>query len=365
MVIIAGWRVIERRAAQYFAAFLFLLCLIGSAPAQTLNDSSSLEKRCLQEAWLFRQDSSFYFDKWDLITATVDSLQSPHAHAWAHNTQAAQDLKDALALSTQDSVNGFPKPGDIRLPSEAIHTAHDLGRAHYRVYQDNLETNALNVALNSYRLALNLIDSLCLSQSHRESQSHVAEINDEVFAEMMDLLYLMYEKTQNPKLWEEMWYVSERNRSFQLFQSMLNSQKISSSSDAPFHQTYGPTPIADIQAQLLPDEHMLSYMYGKEKVWAMKLNAHDLKVQSVGSVESVDEGVQNMRKALTTYWEGRQTCQDTSENGCDSVGATAFTQQAHNVYHQIWRPSFDENGSFPQRVIVIPHGQLYLLPFGT
>ncbi|MEO1805806.1 MAG: CHAT domain-containing tetratricopeptide repeat protein [Bacteroidota bacterium] len=280
-------------------------------------------------------------------------------------TQAAQGLKDALALSTQDLVNGFPKAGDIRMPFEAIHTAHYLGRAHYGVYQENLETNALSAALNSYRLALNLIDSLRLSQSHRQSQSHIAEINDEVFAEMMDLLYLMYEKTQNPRLWEEMWYVAERNRSFQLFQSMLRIQKASSTSDAPFHQTFAPTPIADIQAQLLPDEHMLSYMYGTEKVWAMKLNAHDLKVQSVGSVESVDEGVQNMRKALTSYWEARQTCQDTSENGCDSVGATAFTQQAHNVYRQIWRPSFEENGSFPQRVIVIPHGQLHLLPFGT
>ncbi|MEO0583446.1 MAG: CHAT domain-containing tetratricopeptide repeat protein [Bacteroidota bacterium] len=280
-------------------------------------------------------------------------------------TQAAQGLKDALALATRDSVDGFPRAGDIRMPFEAIHTAHYLGRAQYGVYQENLETNALGAALNSYRLALNLIDSLRLSQHHRESQSHVAEINDQVFAETMDLLYLMYEKTQNPKLWEEMWYVAERNRSFQLFQSMLKVQKVSASSDAPLHQTFAPTLIADIQAQLLPDEHILSYMYGKEKVWAMKLSTQDLKVQSVGLVESVDEGVQKMRKALTSYWEAMRTCQDTSGNGCDSVGATAFVQQAYDVYRQIWRPSFDENGPFPQRVIIIPHGQLHLLPFGA
>ncbi|MEL6134067.1 MAG: CHAT domain-containing protein, partial [Bacteroidota bacterium] len=253
---------------------------------------------------------------------------------------------------------------EVSTTFKAIHTAHHLGRTQYEAYKQTKEFATLNQAIRSYRLVLDLFDSLRLSQPFREHQDHVAKINDEVFAETMDLLHLLYIRTQNPAWKAEMWQVAERHRSFQLFQAIMRiHQEQSPNQHLAYKQAVDPIPIEKLQANLGPEEHMLAYMYGNKTVWAMKLTSSELDVVEVGVISELEEKIKKLRGALSDYGEVYLTCKDTTRSECDSAYTGMYIQEALSLFQQLWEPLFDSTGLFPQRVILIPHGQLHLLPF--
>ncbi|MGB3588460.1 MAG: tetratricopeptide repeat protein, partial [Tunicatimonas sp.] len=112
--------------------------------------------------------------------------------------------------------------------------------------------------------------------------------------------------------------------------------------------------LADVQANLPANTTLLSYFLGDSSLFAFGISSNKIVVDSVANLTAFKQDLDNVLSFIRHYdWEAIK----------DSENTQRWTQSSYALYQQLIKNLLDSLGSNPEKLVVIPDGQLGYLPF--
>lgn len=114
------------------------------------------------------------------------------------------------------------------------------------------------------------------------------------------------------------------------------------------------TSLSDVQANLPTNTALLSYFLGDSSLFAFGVSSDKIVIDSIANLTALKQDLDNLLSFVREYdWEAIK----------DSGNTQQWTQSSHALYQQLVKNILDLLGSNPEKLIIIPDGQLGYLPF--
>ncbi|MEO1054889.1 MAG: CHAT domain-containing tetratricopeptide repeat protein [Bacteroidota bacterium] len=142
-----------------------------------------------------------------------------------HTSNAINSYQKALFVSTGDphSSKGVfknPKIGDIEFRVEAVQILRAKGDALKCLYINDQDLKYLEASLETYLLAIDLLDKVRIGYNREASKKDFTEKNGAIFDGAIDVAQLLFKTTSDEKYLHQAFEIAERAKAFILNQSL-------------------------------------------------------------------------------------------------------------------------------------------------
>ncbi|MEO1450249.1 MAG: CHAT domain-containing tetratricopeptide repeat protein, partial [Bacteroidota bacterium] len=272
----------------------------------------------------------------------------------------------------------------------------------------------MEASLASYRRGAELVDTLRLHYGHPESRHTLAGEARSTYNGGIQTAWRLYRVQQDSRFLDDVFYFAERNRSMELMQTLHQNQALQyagipknlldevrklgtliaarekqmyeaeaegeevppSWSDEIFDLQveydalmdrleqdfpdyyalkYGRAlpALSQIQAALPEDCAMLNYMQAGQNIFGLMLDKRGAHMVDLGSSQEIDSLVLDLRRAVPTPVDGGREWTSNQK---------ILLESSHALFQRLLAP-FKALGPLPTQLIIVPQGNLSLVPF--
>ncbi len=207
------------------------------------------------------------------VTSTIYWQWGKLLNKQARNEEAIGKIQQAITQILPDYEGAAyyenPKIRDFGFPQDLILILRLKGKILFELFQDTGETERLDAAFQTYKLAVQLIDQLRKGQKSTRSRYFLAKIADPMYEECLEIAHEIYTKEPKSEHIIDTFKLAERGKSMNLLLMINETQaKITSSI---------PTSLLNKESELSDDLHFLEKKIQEEKAKGEEANLQTLE----------------------------------------------------------------------------------------